>query len=176
MIAGRAAVCCALCFIGTIRSAQAEALPLVPLPAKITRGEGSFVLGATTRIGAPANLRAIAERFRDDLRPATGLPLTIGATGAITLALDSKLKNLGEEGYRLVVTSKQVKVRALAPAGIFYGLQTLRQLLPAAAFRRAPSAAAWRAPCVEIEDQPRFKWRGSHLDVGRHFMPKETIL
>jgi hexosaminidase len=74
------------------------------------------------------------------------------------------------------VTSKQVKIRAFAPAGIFYGLQTLRQLLPASAFRRAASATVWRIPCLEIEDQPRFAWRGSHLDVGRHFMPKETIL
>src|SRR5205823_788056 len=100
----------------------------------------------------------------------------VGAAGNIVLALDPRLKDLGEEGYKLTVTPRQVKVRALAPAGVFYGLQTFRQLLPPAIFRRAAADAEWKAPCVEIEDRPRFKWRGSHLDVGRHFQPKETIL
>jgi hexosaminidase len=189
-IEASARVCCAVCFIGTIGFAQSAvadpsigpsgvdrpALPLVPVPEKIARREGSFSLTAATRIQAPARLRAVAERFRDDVHPPTGFPLPIGNGGAIVLALDSKLKDLGEEGYKLTVTPRQVKVRAFAPAGVFYGLQTLRQLFPPAIFRRAPADADWKAPCVEIEDKPRFKWRGSHLDVGRHFQPKETIL
>jgi len=152
------------------------ALPLVPLPERVIRKPGVFSLTAASRIAAPARLRGVAERFRDDVRPATGFALPIGAGGNIVLALDPKLKNLGEEGYKLTVTPRQVKVRAAAPAGVFYGLQTLRQLLPAAIFRQAAVEAEWKAPCVEIEDRPRFAWRGSHLDVGRHFQPKETIL
>ena len=77
------------------------------------------------------------------------------------------------------MTPAEVEVRAAAPAGVFYGLQTFRQLLPPAVFRARRAArrgVAWKAPCVEIEDRPRFSWRGSHLDVGRHFQPKETIL
>jgi hexosaminidase len=190
MIEASAAVCCAVCFIGTIGSAHATpvtaaataktldepALPLVPIPERVIRKAGTFSLKGSARISAPPKLRAVAERFRDDLRPATGFALPIGGGGNIVLALDPKLKDLGEEGYKLTVTSRQVKVRALAPAGVFYGLQTFRQLLPAAVFRRAPTDTPLDAPCVEIEDRPRFKWRGSHLDVGRHFQPKETIL
>jgi hexosaminidase len=184
-----AAICCALCFFGAAGSAHGAAvvtdgpgagpLPLVPQPAQVVRHDGQFLLGPGTRIGAPLALRAVAERFRDDLRAGTGLPLGIGATGAISLAIDPKLRklrSLGDEGYRLTVTPHQVKVRAATPAGVFYGLQTLRQLLPAAVFRRAAGAGPFAAPAVEIEDRPRFSWRGSHVDVGRHFMPKETIL
>jgi hexosaminidase len=190
LIEASAAVCCAVCFFGTIGSARAESVKpvataqtqdepvpaLVPLPEQIIRKPGSFTLASSARIGAPASLRGVAERFGEAVRPATGFALPVGGAGTIVLALDSKLKELGEEGYRLTVTPKQVKVRAFAPAGVFYGLQTLRQLLPAAVFRRALTRAEWKVPCVEIEDRPRFKWRGSHMDVGRHFQPRETIL
>jgi hexosaminidase len=160
---------------------DASALPVVPRPAKITARRGSFSLTAATRIQAPAPLVELAERFRAELHAATGLPLPISAHAAgsrIVLALD-RLTALGDEGYKLVVSPGQVRVTAPAAAGLFYGLQSFRQLLPAAVFRRAQLArpeGGWQAPCVEIEDQPRFKWRGSHLDVGRHFMSKETIL
>jgi len=193
LIEASAAVCCAVCFIGTIGSAHAapatpanpaptaktldeSALTLVPLPERVIRKPGTFSLKASARISAPPRLRGVAERFRDDVRPATGFGLPIGGGGNIVLALDPRLKDLGEEGYKLTVTSRRVTVRALAPAGVFYGLQTFRQLLPVAVFRRAPADTTFEAPCVEIEDRPRFKWRGSHLDVGRHFQPKETIL
>ncbi len=155
-------------------------LALIPMPTRVTSREGAFSLSARTKIQAPSTLRDLAERFRDDLRPATGLPLPIATSAAgsrIVLALDPRLKTLGDEGYRLVVTPRQVQVRAARPAGVFYGLQTFRQLLPPALFRKAPiTGQAFRAPAVEIEDQPRFSWRGSHLDVGRHFMPREMIL
>src|SRR4029079_15676245 len=74
-------------------------------------------------------------------------------------------------------TADEVAIRATKPAGILNGSQTLRQLLPPDIFRRAPvTGAAWTIPAVEIEDHPLFGWRGSHLDVGRHFMPKEFVL
>jgi hexosaminidase len=188
-IEASAAVCCAVCFFGTVGSARGEtpspaataqtldetALPLVPLPERVIRKPGSFSLTKATRISAPERLRGIAERFRDDVRPATGFSLSVGGSGTITLVLDSKLKDLGEEGYKLSVTPRKVTVRAFGPAGVFYGLQTFRQLLPAAIFRQAATQTAWEAPCVEIEDRPRFKWRGSHMDVGRHFQARETL-
>src|SRR5438105_2765141 len=81
------------------------------------------------------------------------------------------------EGSRLTVTPDEVLLRASKEAGIVHGLQTLRQLLPVQVFRRASVRdVSWTIPCVDIEDRPRFAWRGSHLDVGRHFMPKEFIL
>ena len=159
-----------------------EPVTIIPLPTRMTVKSGAFTLGAATKIQAPPALRAIAEQLRAELAPATGLPLPVVASAPararIVLALDPKLaETLGEEGYRLTVSAGEVVVRAPAAAGVFYGTQTLRQLLPAAVFRRAPVAAtAWKVPAVEIEDRPRFKWRGSHLDVARHFMPKEALL
>jgi hexosaminidase len=152
---------------------------LMPIPANLTLRSGSFALGATTSIAAGAELRAQAELLRDLLRPATGLPLSVTSSGTgarITLALDQSLARLGDEGYRLTVNADEVAIRAAKPSGILHGSQTLRQLLPPDIFRRAQtSAASWAIPAVEIEDRPSFGWRGSHLDVGRHFMPKEFI-
>ena len=152
---------------------------LIPIPAKLTPRSGSFALGATTSIAAGDDVRVPAELLRDQLRPATGLPLQVGSrTGSrIALALDPSLGGLGEEGYRLTVTADEVAIRAPKPAGIRHGSQTLRQLLPSDIYRRAPVAgASWAIPALEIEDRPGFAWRGSHLDVGRHFMPKEFVL
>jgi hexosaminidase len=170
-----------LSFVSPVSAAEPTTLSLIPVPAKVTVKEGTFTLGPTTRIQAPAALKGVADRLRDDLRPATGFPLTVGGGGGasrIALALDPKLKaTLGEEGYRLKVSAREVSVRAAAPAGVYYGLQTFKQLLPADIFRKAVAKdVAWKAPAVEIEDQPRFAWRGSHMDAARHFMPKETVL
>ena len=83
---------------------------------------------------------------------------------------------LGAEGYRLDVTPTGVTVRAAHAAGAYYALETLKQLFPAAIYRDAPLAGiAWTAPSVHVEDAPRFTWRGAHLDVARHFMPKEFV-
>jgi hexosaminidase len=159
--------------------AVVPATALIPVPAKLTPRSGTFPLDATTSIVAANELRAQADLLRDQLRPATGLPLSVAPSGTgsrITLTLDAGLARLGEEGYRLNVAADEVAIRAPKPAGILHGTQTLRQLLPPPIFRRAPvDAASWAIPAVEIEDRPRFGWRGSHLDVGRHFMPKEFV-
>src|SRR5213076_1033688 len=70
----------------------------------------------------------------------------------------------------------RVSIRAYARAGAFYAIQTLRQLLPEEILRQARmERVAWTVPAVSIEDAPRFSWRGAHLDVARHFMPKEFV-
>jgi hexosaminidase len=161
--------------------AAVPATALIPAPAKLAPRAGSFVLAAATSIVAGDELRTQAELLRDQLRPATGFPLPIASSAKgsrITIALDPSLADLGDEGYRLVANADGVAIGAPKPAGILHGSQTLRQLLPPEIFRRAPSnaGASWAIPAVEIEDRPRFGWRGSHLDVGRHFMPKEFVL
>src|SRR5438094_9623198 len=112
------------------------------------------------------------------LRPATGLPLPLTSESPgsrIVLRLDAN-RGAGES-YALTVRPNETRVMATSPAGVFYGLQTFRQLLPAAIFRRAlVPTVRWEARCAEIADTPRFGWRGCHVDVARHFMPKEWIL
>ncbi len=149
-------------------------LALVPAPAKLERRLGRFRLEPATTIVAPKELRGTAVRLSEDIGRLTGLRLAVRSTGSrgqIRLALDARLRALGPEGYRLSVDADGVEILARAPAGAFYGVQTLRQLLP---WKQA--AGQIELPWVEIEDAPRFVWRGMHLDVGRHFMPKAFIL
>jgi hexosaminidase len=155
---------------------------VIPLPAKLVPGKGAFTLRASTPIVTDAALRARGRQLASMLAPATGFDLAVrvgAAPGAPHIALRqqaSLAKTLGPEGYRLEATPRAVTIRAASPAGVFYGMQTLRQLLPPVIFRDAPVAGvAWRIPAVAIEDVPRFSWRGAHLDVARHFQPREFV-
>ena len=151
---------------------------MIPIPAKLIQGEGAFTLDTGTSIHASEELRALAEITRDMLRPATGLPLPINsATGTtrVELVIDPRVQ--GDELYALTIRPQAARITARTPSGVFNGMQTFRQLLPAAIYRRAHVAnVAWSTPCVEIFDGPRFGWRGCHIDVARHFMPKDWIL
>ncbi|MEV5491815.1 beta-N-acetylhexosaminidase [Streptomyces bobili] len=117
--------------------------------------------------------------LRATLGAALGLPLRPGpedARGGVRLLVDD---TLGPEAYRLsVLADRGVEIRGGDPAGVFWGAQTLRQLLGPEAFRRAPVRPGTRygVPHQIIEDGPRFPWRGLLLDVARHFMPKEGVL
>ena len=154
---------------------------IVPRPAHVTPQPGAFTLRAGTVIVTDRALRKVGELLGDYLFPATGLRLGVATaapagTPVISIRLDSSLARLGDEGYRLDVSRSRVAIRAYRAAGAFYGIETLRQLLPPAIFRQAEMAGvAWSVPGIAIEDLPRFAWRGVHLDVARHFMPKEFV-
>jgi hexosaminidase len=156
------------------------AIAIVPQPESLTVARGEFKLSASTVIWTDASSADIARRFAASLAPATGLtiPVRIGAapvTG-IVLTRDARLTRLGAEGYELTVTPRRLTIRGRERAGVFYGLQTVRQLLPPEIFREAKvDSVAWTVPALRIVDRPRFTWRGAHLDVGRHFMPKEFV-
>lgn len=151
---------------------------LIPRPVSLTvQSAPGFVLNAKTVLVAPPEFVGVARRLRQDLS-STGLPLNLagrGSRNAIRLVLDRKLASEGNEAYRLVATERGVEIRAATPAGAFYGTQTLRQLLPTDVFRRAPVERSWSVPAVTIADRPRFAWRGLHLDVARHYMPREFL-
>jgi hexosaminidase len=151
---------------------------LLPRPRSVAAGTGRFALSPDTTIVAPAGLTGEAIWLGAALRPATALPFPTrvapAAAGAITLALDEAL---GAEAYRLTATERGVTIVGGDAAGVFYGCQSLLQLLPPEIHRRATvPGASWSIPAVTLEDSPRFGWRGAMLDVARHFLPKHDVL
>ena len=166
------------------RSVKLVAQPrLIPQPVKLSVEEGAFRFTPATRVTATGAARAEALKLIEALAPAMGHRLKLvspapDGDSVVSLAIDVALKEkLGEEGYTLRVTPKRIDIRAAAPAGLFYGIQTLRQLLPAGVFSQKPAAEAdWAVPCVQVTDHPRFGWRGLLVDPARHFIPKEDLL
>ncbi len=161
---------------------QARRVAIIPEPASVIVRDGTFRLTSGTTIQAGGEAAPIGARLAAYLRPATGYPLDVTTGGAasgnrIVLQLDAALERLGPEGYVLDAAENEILIRAPAPAGLFYGVQTLRQLLPPENLRDSLARGVeWHVPAVLIEDSPRFRWRGMHLDVARHFMPKEFVL
>ena len=124
----------------------------------------------------------MARRLARSLAPATGYDLPVrfnpvsGGNRIVFRRAPGRDTTLGAEGYKLDVRPGVVTITSRAPAGAFYATQTIRQLLPPAIFREATvSGVAWTIPAVAVVDRPRFSWRGMHLDVSRHFMPKEFV-
>lgn len=161
---------------------------LLPAPASVDAGNGPpFVVGPATRIVVPAGDTAVADIARylsDYIGIAAGPAPPVVATmtdpvdaGTIVLGLQGHSAG-DDESYELTVTADRVAIVAGAPAGLFYGVQTLRQLMPAFVEYEAARPDAARpvvVPAVHIVDRPRFVWRGAMLDVARHFMPVHDV-
>jgi hexosaminidase len=152
---------------------------IIPMPVRVEPREGTFVLTAESVIVAGPSTLEKAEQLANFLRPATGFALPVleesSNVSAIHLILDDRLKGLGMEGYELEVLSSGVRLRASNLAGLFYAGQSFRQLLPTEIFSESRVEKVWQANAVSISDQPRFGWRGVHLDCARHFMPLEFV-
>ncbi|MEU3459888.1 beta-N-acetylhexosaminidase [Streptomyces sp. NPDC006733] len=172
---------------------------VVPAPASVQAGGAPYTVGAGTRIHVPSGsdeVRRIGEYLAAILRPSTGYPLpvvadggdrdgialklgaTVGAaarsTSAGAPAADAGAPRdtavaLGAEGYRLAVSGQAVTLGAEQAAGLFHGVQTLRQLLPAAVEKRTVQSGPWTVPGGTVTDAPRYAYRGGMLDVSRHF-------
>ena len=149
---------------------------IIPAPAKAEVRAGQFQLTAASRLVADTELTPEAQLLAARLKPATGFTLKIKSAttkisdGDILLTTNGADAALGPEGYELTVTTNGVVIRAAAATGIFYGTQSLLQLLPPEIFStQRVSGFIWTLPDVEISDAPRFAWRGFMLDVSRHF-------
>jgi hexosaminidase len=157
-------------------------ISVIPAPAKLEPRTGSFAIGRDTPVIVAREARPIAEYLAARLRTSTGYDLPVeeeeagdGARG-IRLVLDSAATRFGTEAYRLDVSDQGVLLQAKSGAGLFYGVQTLLQLLPPVAFSAEPvKREVWEVPCVAVADHPRFSWRGAMLDVCRHFFDKEFV-
>ncbi|MGO9412050.1 MAG: GNAT family N-acetyltransferase [Spirochaetia bacterium] len=177
----------AIVFAKRIGSAVSHSI--IPQPRALELTPGFFVLHGSGSMGsgsmgsAPAGgafilrearLAGVARHLEHIVKTATGRPALSGEAlkaevSPISLKLDPLLRSaLGNEGYRLSVRPDRVEMRAAEPAGIFYAIQTFRQLLRG-------EGELCGAPCVEIEDAPRFSWRGFMLDEGRFFQGEETV-
>jgi len=174
-----------LCFVaapayGQQAPASQQTLSIIPQPLQLTPQSGSFAITSSTKIYVdPKNeeLRNIGQSLSQEIKRATGVqPQVVQAapgkqsTGGIYLTLAQPAQDLGAEGYKLTVQPGQVVLAASKPQGLFFGTQTIRQLLPA-----QPSTAAVSIPAVEVMDKPRYDWRGMHLDVSRHFFSTEFV-
>lgn len=152
------------------------ALDIIPLPLSAQENEGSYQLKSDAVIAyASEEAKAPAEMLAMYLRQSTGFDLAVveGKQGAITLVINDAVE--AKEGYLLDV-SEGVKLEASTAQGLFYAAQTLRQLLPAQVYAPTKQDQTWSIPQCNIKDAPRFAWRGIHLDVSRHFMPKDDVL
>ncbi|MDF3297651.1 beta-N-acetylhexosaminidase [Streptomyces tropicalis] len=154
--------------------AAAPATPLdrvVPAPASVRAAGSPYRLtrDAAIRVDDSGEVRRIGGYLADVLRPSTGyrLPVTTRGSGGIRLHLAHG--RYGAEGYRLDSGRAGVTITAGAPAGLFHGVQTLRQLLPAAVERRSVQPGPWQIAGGTVEDRPRYAYRGAMLDVSRHF-------
>lgn len=155
---------------------------IIPEPVSMTTGSGLFTLPQQVVIAADANpaLTTTIDFLKQRLSVPTGYNVSVnnsaaGATVRLQL-LQTPDAQIGQEGYKISVTGNGAVVSANAPAGIFYGVQTLLQLLPKEI--ESPTAVqgvAWSMPQVEITDYPRFGWRGLMFDVARHFFTKEDV-
>ncbi|MFF5491983.1 beta-N-acetylhexosaminidase [Streptomyces aquilus] len=157
-------------------------MDVIPGPAYAHRyGTDFWELGPGTGLAVGEGAEPAARWLRSTLGAATGLPLAPASAhgdDVIRLSVDPAAANsAAAESYQLAVTPKGAHLIGGGPAGLFWGAQTLRQLLGPAAFRRAPlPGGQWRLPLLHIQDAPRFRWRGLMLDVARHFMPKDGVL
>ncbi len=171
-----------MCLLVSTSMLWAQDVFIIPAPVSVQTSTGLFSLQANTIISVPAKqpeAHQVAQYFVEQIKPATGYSLVINesTTGAIQFQLNSKADpKLGKEGYLLNVTATKVVIHANTTAGLFYGVQTLIQLLPHPIESKSLQAGiSWTIPAVTITDYPRFAWRGMMLDVSRHFFPKEYI-
>lgn len=172
----------------TAQAQNGETISIIPEPVSMEVQEGSFALDMNTAIYAYASqdeVETVAHQLQKAINSATSYSLPVRSTpghvainNAIILELDPQSID-NKEGYLLSVDEERVTITAPTATGLFYGVQSLLQLLPAQVYQTdytlVPQNTEWTIPAVEIKDYPRFAYRGMHLDVGRHFFPVEFI-
>lgn len=154
---------------------------IIPEPVSVKEKVGFLTLNNPVNIhaGNENNVFLVTDYLKDKLQTATGYEVNVGmqANAQIRfIILSKKNPQWGEEGYSLSVDGQKVIITANEANGLFYGMQTLLQLMPSEIESNQKSdLEVWQIPQVEITDYPRFAWRGLMLDVARHFFTKEEV-
>ena len=159
-----------------------NAQDIIPKPAHLVKNNQSFTLTESTKIYYTDNEKAHAELLESALSPATGWDFEIIKTGkknvkkGILLNLDTQA-NVENEGYLLNIDENSIVIVGKTEAGIFYGIQSLLQLLPVEIFNsKRQKDVNWIVEGVEVKDNPEYEWRGMMLDVSRYFFGKTYVL
>ncbi len=172
-----------LAALGVAAPAPDGGVSVIPQPRAVERADGSFLLASPVRIVAPAGdprFQDAGAFLRDFVIEKARLPVSLGdriERGAIVFeAADASAQPgpTNAEAYSLAVSPDGIRIRASSAAGAFWAVQTLRQLLPPD-IERGAAVSPLRVPAVTITDAPRFAWRGSLVDVGRHYLPPAFI-
>lgn len=166
-----------------ISSQQIEKdINIIPKPMSLVRNEGSFQLNTFTKIFYEKDTKNIADYLIEIIEPSTGFDLILQEwdgsviNNSIIISISNSANNFGKEGYKLVVNSDNITIEAAEVNGLFYGVQTLRQLLPVdIELKIKIENVDWEIPCVVVFDKPEFSWRGLNLDCCRHFMTKDFV-
>ena len=165
----------ALCFI-CLTQVNAQNLNIIPEPFHAVKGSGVFQFPKSISINAPASANEVSEVIAKQLKTVTGKTVVFNKNEpSITLDI-IKDDVIGNEGYTLNVKASGIVISANTNAGLFYGWQTLQQIMPAAVYaNKLQNNIQWQVPYVSIIDKPRFGWRGMMLDVSRHFFSKADV-
>ena len=171
----------AIALMATMSMGQVPALAadinVIPIPVKVSEQRGEFTLPQNINIQYNTDEgKAIAGYLAGKLKASTGYTVNVGnKKGNVTISINPKLK-MHDEGYQLQVTAKGVNIKAKTGKGAFYGMQTFLQLLPAEVeSANVVKGVKWVAQCCNIDDYPRFGYRGFHLDPCRHFITVENV-
>ncbi|MEI8113676.1 MAG: glycoside hydrolase family 20 protein [Bacteroidia bacterium] len=162
------------------RSYTEKEISIIPQPQKMTLGVSSFRFKESTELAVESvDQEEIARQFAHFFETAAGwrLPIRVGSNEGSNQVFFKTELLMGPEAYTLDVQEKRITITAARPAGFFYAIQTLRQLLPPEIESKQIEANnEWLVPVISISDSPVFKWRGYMLDVSRHFIPKADVL
>ena len=160
--------------LAACRQVQPQAFSVIPMPAEVSVSEGAYSVAGKAFFLDPRLDNASQDaiwRFKDALEAATGRTCPLGK-GDIQFLLNPEL---APEQYTVQVNKDGVVVEASALNGFVYACETLKQMLPAAIYGGKKAKAHWVLPYVSIQDQPRFAYRGMHLDVSRHFWSVDEV-
>ena len=163
-------------FLFTLNLAMAQGLGIIPEPYSVTKGNGVYTLPKSINISATNLSKGLVEPIIAQLKLVTGKTVNLSKVNP-TIELNI-VKNdvIGNEGYLLDVNEKGIQIKANTEAGLFYGWQTVQQLMPAAIYGKSLAKNTnWQLVHCNIMDKPRFGWRGMMLDVSRHFFSKEDV-
>ena len=157
-------------------------MPIIPQVVLMEATGGVFELPKEVKVYTFAGDSTLANYLVDMLKPSTGIDFEIvilgddvPSPGSISLVLSTQTLEMGKEGYVLEVTEDKIEVKSFGKEGIFYGIQTLRQLLPPKIERQAKQDGPWEIPTGKIHDAPNYAFRGAMLDVSRHFFDVEDV-